>query len=151
MVPFQFNIRRLIFLTFNKAIYIYIYRVIEKKSTFSFFIKQIRITFYSDQLESKFKLLREAKSTLVIMKKSQLLGSSLLEQKMDPIRDKNTKFCFFEKCRYLTGPLSQGLQIFRIRRSYSQKNSPQTTENQKDMLWITVGFNRPIKSFYVNF
>ena len=30
------------------------------------------------------------------MKKSQLQGSSLLEQKMDPIRDKNTKFCFFE-------------------------------------------------------
>ena len=41
-------------------------------------------------------MLQEAKITLVVMKKSQLLGSSLLEQKMDPIRDKNTKFCFLK-------------------------------------------------------
>ena len=94
------------------------YRVAPKKSTFQFLIKQILITFDSAWLESKFKLLREAKRTVVIIQKSQLQGSSLLGQKMDPIRAKTPIF-FFEKCAYLTGLLSQGLQIFRIRRSYS--------------------------------
>ena len=74
----------------------YIYRAADKKSTFQFLIKQILITFDSEQLESKFKLLREAKSTIVIIQKSQLQGSSLLGQKMDPIREKNPKKIFLK-------------------------------------------------------
>ena len=78
------------------VINIYIYRVAHKKSTFQFLIKQILITFDSKQLESKFKLLREAKSTLVIIPKNQSQGSLLLDQKMDPIREKNSKIFFLK-------------------------------------------------------
>ena len=84
--------------------------------------------------------MRKAESTIVIIQKSQSQGSSLLGQKMDPIRAKKSKKKISENCAYLTGLLFQGLQIFRIRRSYSYKNLPQTTENQKVMLWINKWF-----------
>ena len=73
--------------------------------------------------------MRQANTASVNIRKSQSQGFSLSDQKWTPFERKN-----------LTGPLSQGLEIFRIRRSYSYKNLPQTTENQKFMLWITVGF-----------
>ena len=57
-----------------------------------FLIKPIQITFDSIQLESKFILLREAKSTLVIIQKSQSRGSSLLDQKCT--RFEKTSFFF---------------------------------------------------------
>ena len=43
--------------------YIYVQGV-PNKSTFPFLIKEIQITFDSKKLESKFKLLQEAQSTL---------------------------------------------------------------------------------------
>ena len=67
----------------------------DRKKYFSLFYQTNPDNFYSEQLKSKFKLLREAKSTLVNIQKSQLQGSPLLDQKMNPIREQNTNLFFF--------------------------------------------------------
>ena len=82
-----------------------------KKRTFSILIKQIQMNFDTEQPESSFKLLREAKHTFGIIQKSQLRRSSLLDQKREPHSNEKSKEKDFEKNGYLTGSLSQGLQI----------------------------------------
>ena len=65
-----------------------------KKSTFQFLIKQILITFDFKQLDSKFKLLWEKKSTLVL-KKESITGVFVTRPKMDPIREKMSHLSHF--------------------------------------------------------
>ena len=123
--------------------------IVTHKKTFHFLIKHFQITFEPEQLELKFKILLKARQTFVIIQKSQLRGSSLLDQKLDPIRKKIAKK--MKKYGYFAGLLSQGLQVFRLRRLYLWKNFPQRIKSQNDMLWITVGLNQAFKSFFVNF
>ena len=63
-------------------------------------------------------MMRKEKRTFLIIQKSKSRGFSLLDQKVDPIRKKYPRN-FLKKYGYLTGPLSQVLQIFRIQRSFT--------------------------------
>ena len=82
-------------------------------------------------------MLLKATQTFVIIQKSQLRWFLSLDQKVDPIRKKNRK--------------QKISKIWLSHLPYLWKKLSQRTENQNDILWITVGFSHPFKSFYVNF
>ena len=88
-------------------------------------------------------MLLKAKQTFVNKKKS-ITEVHIIRSKSGP--DSNLFFKITKSKKYgnLTGLIAQGLQFFRIR-------MPDLQRNENDMLRTTVGFNQPLKLFYVDF
>ena len=104
-----------ILLVAHSLIYIYTW---SKKVLFRFF-QTNPDNFWLWIARIKIQIVAGGKEHACNYTKESITGVFVIRPKNGPDSRKKYKKSFFEKCSYLTGPLSQGLQIFRTRRSYS--------------------------------